>query len=72
MPTEIKTLAGVPSSFFVNDLSQDIANTREHNPTIPDDATVVAVNIKDGDYTEVYYGDSSRPYLPDTPMIKVK
>lgn len=72
MANEIKTLADVPAHFGIGWDSQEIESARQDFPSIPVDATVVVVNVENGDYKEVYYGDSSRPYLSDTQLYKVK
>ena len=67
------TLEQLGDNFTIMENSQDIASIQADFPEdIPEDATLVAADIDDGEYGEVYYSVSSTPYLSDTPMIKVK
>ncbi len=67
-----KTLAELDDSFEVMENSQDIEAMREYFPDIPEDATLVAAQVDDGEYGEVYYSDSNTPYMNYTPMFQVK
>lgn len=67
------TLDQLGDNFTIMENSQDIAAVQADFPDdIPEDATLVAVDVEDGEYGEVYCSVSSTPYLSDTPMIKVK
>lgn len=45
--------------------SQDLNDLYRYFPVIPDDFTGAIVSVGDGDYSEVYVTESSRPYSLD-------